>query len=89
MSSGNVVRRASNQVLFRFPPVCRVCAGGLIIHAIKSPPVHAGGFCFAFLTKLAQTELLAGVSRIKAVVGPDTDGGFSIFSSRKVQWQRS
>jgi hypothetical protein len=51
-------------------------------------PVPAGGFVLSFLTKLAQAELRAGVT-IKAVIGPDTDGGFSIFSSRKVQWQRS
>jgi hypothetical protein len=53
----------------------------------QSPPVHAGRFCF-ILIKLAQAELRAGVP-IKAVIGPDTDGGFSIFSLRKVQWQRS
>jgi hypothetical protein len=48
-----------------------------------------GGF-HSFLTKLAQAELRAGV-RIKAVIGPDTDGGFSIFRRRKyeIQWQRS
>jgi glycosyltransferase A (GT-A) superfamily protein (DUF2064 family) len=37
----------------------------------------------SFLTKLAQAELLTGVSRIKAVIGPDSDGGFSISSLRR------
>jgi hypothetical protein len=61
----------------------------LIVHQTKARRFTLAGFVSLFLTKLAQTELLAGMSRIKAVVGPDADGGFSIFSSRKVQWQRS
>jgi hypothetical protein len=40
------------------------------------PPVYAGGLLSSFLTAPAQTNLLAGVSRLKAVIGPVTDGGF-------------
>jgi hypothetical protein len=45
------------------------------------------GFVLSFLTKLAQAELRAGVT-IKAVIGPDTDGGFSISSLRRPGRQR-
>jgi hypothetical protein len=52
-------------------------------------PVQPAGFVLSFLTKLAQAEFATGCEQIEAVIGPDSDGGFSIFSSREVQCQRS